>query len=330
MSRYAASSSAPQPNILLPLAAESKRDRKRRETVNKVEMLHNESWASRDEKFAQLYKEYHHENKTVNTQPPTSGKYLVRLYPHTIERDALLQAADVEFDYKSSQARRMYESERETIEGQYWDARDQVRQRLLGAIEDRRRKLREEKEGGDVITETLLDAAARARPFRRLPPRRASDSSHPLRTSAAHQLSPPDDVRPTDLLHHHLLAPALAHLNTDDILVPSGSSLAVLPPPPGGTYLAPGKRGPRGKGDEKDVGAAPGTGAALALASGQTTAEPGKRSRGAGAGAHNGGWVLGKALSDLRKMESASQLEIDADWARIQGPQGRGRRARGD
>jgi hypothetical protein len=49
----------------------------------------------------------------------------------------------------------MYESERESIEGQYWDARDQVRQRLLSAIEDRRRKLREEKEGGDVVTGQL-------------------------------------------------------------------------------------------------------------------------------------------------------------------------------
>jgi len=49
----------------------------------------------------------------------------------------------------------MYESERESIEGQYWDARDQVRQRLLSAIEDRRRKLREEKEGGDVVTGEL-------------------------------------------------------------------------------------------------------------------------------------------------------------------------------
>ncbi len=53
---------------------------------------------------------------------------------------------------RATQAKRMYESERESIEAAYWDARDQVRQRLLGAIEERRRKLREEKEGGDVVT----------------------------------------------------------------------------------------------------------------------------------------------------------------------------------
>lgn len=53
---------------------------------------------------------------------------------------------------RAGQAKRMYESERESIEGQYWDSRDQVKQRLLAAIEERRRKLREEKEGGDVVT----------------------------------------------------------------------------------------------------------------------------------------------------------------------------------
>jgi hypothetical protein len=53
---------------------------------------------------------------------------------------------------RADQAKKMYESERETIEAQYWDARDQVRQRLLGAVEERRRKLREEKEGGDIVT----------------------------------------------------------------------------------------------------------------------------------------------------------------------------------
>ena len=56
----------------------------------------------------------------------------------------------------------MYDSERESIEAAYWDARDQVRQRLLGAVEERRRKLREEKEGGDVVTGTSLSCVCRS------------------------------------------------------------------------------------------------------------------------------------------------------------------------
>jgi hypothetical protein len=143
------------PNILPPIHNDSNRDRKRRETINKIEILHDESWRTRDEKFSQLYKEYHNESAAVNSQPPSSAQYLLRIYPVTIERDALLEATEIDYQYKKGQAGRAYEAERESIEASYWEARDAVKSRLLGSIEERRRKLREEKEGGDVITGTL-------------------------------------------------------------------------------------------------------------------------------------------------------------------------------
>lgn len=49
MSKYPVASSSAIPTILPPQHAESKRDRKRRETVNKIELLHNGSWLNRDE-----------------------------------------------------------------------------------------------------------------------------------------------------------------------------------------------------------------------------------------------------------------------------------------
>ena len=144
------------PVILPPTAAESKRDRKRRETINKIELLHDESWRTRDEKFSALYREYHTDNKAVNKQPPQSAQYDLRLYPKSLERDALFEATEVNYQYKLQQAKRAFEAEKELIEAQFHEARDQVRQRLLAEIEDRRRKLREEKEGGDNISGTCL------------------------------------------------------------------------------------------------------------------------------------------------------------------------------
>lgn len=47
-----------------------------------------------------MYKEYHAENKMVNGQPPTSAKYLLHAYPVSIERDARLEAAEEEYQYK--------------------------------------------------------------------------------------------------------------------------------------------------------------------------------------------------------------------------------------
>lgn len=135
-----------------------------------------------------------------------------------------------------------------------------------------------------------------------------------------------------DLLLHNLLAPALATVGVDDILAPNSTSLIITPAPNTQIYQpAPGKRGPRGKqvdaNGDKEVSAAPGTLTALAIASGQQAPVQPKTSRGAGA---QGQWVLGKSLADLSKMTSASQLEIDSDWARMQGTTGRGRRNRGD
>lgn len=129
-----------------------------------------------------------------------------------------------------------------------------------------------------------------------------------------------------------MLAPQLAVISTEDILSKDSSALTVKPPPNGFTTgVQAGKRGGRGKAAdvEKEVGAAPGTSAALAMASGQVSA-PATTSGKRGAGAQSG-WVLGKALNDMKRMEEASILERESDWTRIQGSQsGRGRRARGD
>jgi len=139
--------------------------------------------------------------------------------------------------------------------------------------------------------------------------------------------SPP--AATNDLMLHALLAPALVSISTDDIISPNSSSLAIVPPVNNTTVAyapAPGgKRGPRKNDDNpKDIGAAPGTLTALAIASGQQQPAV-KGSRGAG-GVQQGQWVLGKSLAEMKKMEQASQLEVESDWARIQGSHGRRRR----
>ena len=151
-------------------------------------------------------------------------------------------------------------------------------------------------------------------------------------TPAAHLLSTNSNSpspKTNDLLLHSMLAPSLAVISTDDIINPQSSSLAIVPASNG---INQPKRGPRGKpepanAEAKETLAAPGTLTALAIASGQQQPVPVRSRNAAGA---QGQWVLGKSLADLKKMESASQLEVESDWARIQGATGRGRRARGD
>lgn len=190
------------------------------------------------------------------------------------------------------------------------------------------------------VAETLLEAQIKPRPTRRLPLRNHSSTS--TRNSTPLDIAPPlisippehvpNGTQTKDLLLHSLLAPTLAAISVDDILTPNSTSLIVTPATTGPAFQpGAGKRGPRGKGDasgdKETISAAPGTLTALAIASGQQPAVQPKTSRGAGA---QGQWVLGKSLAELKKMESASQLEIESDWARIQGATGRGRRTRGE
>jgi len=153
-------------------------------------------------------------------------------------------------------------------------------------------------------------------------------NSHPYLPPSS-STPPTSGTKSADLMLHQLLAPALTTISTDDILSPQSNSLAIIPPVVQATALPPAKRGPRQKdnGPDKEIPAAPGTLTALAIASGQQAAIAPKGTRGAGA---TGQWVLGKSLAELKRMEQASQLEMESDWARIQGSTGRGRRARGD
>lgn len=191
----------------------------------------------------------------------------------------------------------------------------------------------------DIRPESLLEAQTRPRPRRQAfrmrvtEPRSVSRSTTPAhlgRSQAESGASSPQEGQKSDIMMHGMLAPSLSIIGSDDILSPNSSSLTVTPATNGYSNVQSGKRGPRGRANDKDldVGAAPGTSQALAIASGQApapTTTSGKR----GAGAQSG-WVLGKALNEMKKMEEASLLERDSDWARIQGSQGRGRRGRGD
>jgi hypothetical protein len=161
------------------------------------------------------------------------------------------------------------------------------------------------------------------------PATRDGSPSHPYHVPRPSP--PPSGTKHDDLLLHEYFIPALTKISTDDILASQSSSLTIIPPVNPTTTQAGGKRGPRGKdannGDNKEILNAPGTATALAVASGQQAPPAPKGTRGAGATGH---WVLGKSLAELKRMESASQLEIESDWARIQGSTGRGRRTRGD
>ena len=81
------------------------------------------------------------------TRPESSSAYMLRLYPLTLERSALLQQIASEEEYEHEAVRIAYEEERDRVEEEWKRGRERVRERLLEGIEERRRRAREEKDG---------------------------------------------------------------------------------------------------------------------------------------------------------------------------------------
>jgi len=88
--------------------------------------------------------------------PPTSQSYLLSLYSLTLERDALLSQISFHHEYRLDSSRKLFELERAKLEDDYRKAREGVKQMLLDKVEERRKRLREEKDGGDILGEFIV------------------------------------------------------------------------------------------------------------------------------------------------------------------------------
>lgn len=92
--------------------------------------------------------------------PPTSQSYLLSLYTLTLERDALLSQIEHHHEYRLESSRRLYETEKERLQEDYRKARDNVKGTLLERVEERRKRLREEKESDNIFGESSLLATS--------------------------------------------------------------------------------------------------------------------------------------------------------------------------
>ena len=84
--------------------------------------------------------------------PSLSRPYLLALYRLTLERDAQLRQSALLHAHQVDSARMAYEQERNKVEDEARNSKKAVREKLLAAVEDRRRRLREDKEGGEGMS----------------------------------------------------------------------------------------------------------------------------------------------------------------------------------
>ncbi|GAA5957448.1 hypothetical protein JCM3765_001143 [Sporobolomyces pararoseus] len=168
---------------------ESKRDKRRREMTDRVQRLHEDTVARRDRVYHELSQIYSRTSQellpppifpvasssspleTTQLPPPSSSvsltdplypdlfptSFLFSLHQESMKRSNRQLEIRLFHTHQVASARRLYEAEVERIEDEFEGATKGVVERLLEGVEERRRKLMEEKEGEGVSLDAFLD-----------------------------------------------------------------------------------------------------------------------------------------------------------------------------
>ncbi|KAG0661857.1 hypothetical protein C6P46_003748 [Rhodotorula mucilaginosa] len=163
---------------------ESKRDKRRREMVDRVQRLNEDTIARRDRIFHDLSEIYARTADELLPPPvfPTSDlsipvgqlppslpftdpvipdmhpiPYLFSLHRLSMERAHQQLAIRLFHAHQLASAKRLYDAEVERIEDEYEAATKGVVERLVDGVEERRKRLLEEKEGEGVTIDTFLE-----------------------------------------------------------------------------------------------------------------------------------------------------------------------------
>lgn len=105
------------------------------------------------------------------TPAPSTGTFMtcreqnLKLYELSLERDAIISAVKHSYGYAMDSARSLYEIERTRIEEEYDVVQRSIKSKLTEAIDEKKRKLKEEKDT-DVGAESILDATTFSRSTR--------------------------------------------------------------------------------------------------------------------------------------------------------------------
>ncbi|CAE6401374.1 centrosomal protein ATPase [Rhizoctonia solani AG-1 IB] len=152
----------PQPGPSEPMVPasidESKKDKRRREMTDRVARFAD---SRRDERvFVDQQNALRANAHQLYTSPNTHPEFSLRLYPITLERTANLNRIEAAEQAGIARAEAAYEEEQDKIEDEWRRQKDRLRERMLEAIEERRRKAREEKDG-EGAGESILDPQSR-------------------------------------------------------------------------------------------------------------------------------------------------------------------------
>ncbi|TFK52009.1 hypothetical protein OE88DRAFT_1679643 [Heliocybe sulcata] len=137
-----------------------KDNRKRKDMAGK---LGREMTERKDDSryFQEAISAQHGMSIQLSTRPDTCPAYILRLYPLSLERSALLAQIALEEKNALESIHIAYEEERDNVQEEWEREKDKLKVRMLESIEERRRRAREEKDG-EAVGDATLDSQARS------------------------------------------------------------------------------------------------------------------------------------------------------------------------
>ena len=196
------------PNGEMVSSSASKRDRKRKEVLERLERTHWEGLENRDAVFHEAYVALTSMYHALLTHPTHVREFAIAMADRTLERDAALREAALYHAFRLERSQNTFAAERTKVDDEARLAKRSVRDKLLHVIEDRKRRLREEKEGGEFAADFLLERSQRQHSTRQLRNKGAAAAT-PALSLARHSALHLDDESEGST---HALSTAVAQL----------------------------------------------------------------------------------------------------------------------
>ncbi|POV94403.1 hypothetical protein PSHT_16238 [Puccinia striiformis] len=132
-----------------------KTQRRKEAFVTQIERIRENNLKHREGIYTKAWQELHETQNQLLSNPPTEINYLVRLHRESLGREQELLAVRVYHDHLISATRAAFDAEVRSIEEEFTNARTQAKEKLLESLEERRKKLKDEKELIDFNEEAV-------------------------------------------------------------------------------------------------------------------------------------------------------------------------------
>lgn len=158
----------PAPMAEMHGASASKRDRKRKEVLDRLDRTHWEGIENREAVFQETYVALTSTYHALLTNPTHVREFAIAMADRTLDRNAALREVALYHAFRMERSQSTFAAERAKVDDEARLAKRSVRDKLLHVIEDRKRRLRDEKEGGEFAADFLLEPSQRQHSTRQL------------------------------------------------------------------------------------------------------------------------------------------------------------------